>query len=274
MMNEFDIIIMAGQSNAQGTGTGTAEQEYVPTEHIMMLTDEANHRFETGDDGIARLALEYPSPIHIEAAQETVVDGKMRGQLQLTFAKMYYEKYLQGTDRKVLIIQSGVGGTGFCRNEWGTEGAILFDRLVWMTQYALDLNPDNRLVAFLWHQGECDTFENADWPPEKRYTTHKRNLSELFEHFCQRFDCPSLPIISASFCNEWYLKNKESADAVLAAIQEVVCARNGEFLDASNLKSNNEQNGDGDDIHFSRDALARLGKMYFQAYERIRHIDA
>ncbi len=267
---KFDIIIVAGQSNAQGTGAGETAHPYVPGEHIMMLTDEGNPRFETDGNGTAKFAVEYPAPIHITVAQETEVDGKKRGQLQLSFAKEYYEKHLKGTDRKVLIIQSGVGGTGFCRNEWGTEGAILYDRLVRMTQYALDLNRDNRLVALLWHQGECDSFENAAWSPEKRYAAHKQNLSAMFAHFCKKFNCEKLPIISASFCNEWYLQYKEPCDAVLAAIREVIAERKGAFLDASGLKSNNEQNADGDDIHFSRESLRLLGKMYFQAYEKIR----
>ncbi len=108
----YDIIIVAGQSNAQGTGTGPAQQEYVPTENIMMLTDQANPRFEAN-----RLVLDYPAPMYISMAQELTVDGLKRGQFQLSFAREYCRKYLQNTGRKVLLVQCGVGGTGFCRNE-------------------------------------------------------------------------------------------------------------------------------------------------------------
>ncbi len=267
----FDVVIVAGQSNAAGTGVGPVSVEYTPTENIMMLTDRANPRFLEASGGGARFVINYPTPMHLAVAEEVVdTDGIKRGKFQLSFAKAYYEQYLQGTDRKLLLIYSGVGGTGFCRKEWGTEGAILYDRLVRMTDYALSLNPENRLTAFLWHQGECDSFENPDWSREKRYTVHKQNLSAMLDAFCKRFCCPELPVIAAGFCREWYEKYKQPCDAVLQAIRETVSERSGAFVDTFELKSNNEQTGNGDDIHFSRESLYRLGMMYFEAFAHIR----
>ncbi len=270
--NLFDIVIVAGQSNAAGTGVGPAIEEYIPTGNIMMLTDEANPRFLEAAGGGARFAIDYPTPMHIAMAEEPAdTDGIKRGKFQLSFAKAYYDKYLQGTERKLLLIYSGVGGTGFCRQEWGTEGTILYDRLSAMTRYALSLHPENRLVAFLWHQGECDSFENAEWAWEKRYLTHKQNLSAMLDAFCAQFDCPELPVIAAGFCHEWYQKYKEPCDAVLKAIREVMLERKGAFVDTAGLKSNNEQIGNGDDIHFSRESLCQLGKLYFEQFERIQN---
>ncbi len=40
----FDAVV-AGQSNAAGTGVGPAEENYIKTPNIMMLTDEGNPRF-------------------------------------------------------------------------------------------------------------------------------------------------------------------------------------------------------------------------------------
>ncbi len=272
-MEAFDIVIVAGQSNAAGTGVGTAAAEYIPSEEILMLTDEANPRFLENAGGGARFIIDYPTPMHIAVAEEPVdADGIKRGKFQLSFGRAYYDKYLQGTGRKLLLIYSGVGGTGFCRKEWGTEGTVLFDRLVSMTAYALSLNPENRLTGFLWHQGECDSFENADWEWERRYRTHKENLSAMLDAFCQRFSCPRLPVIAAGFCNEWYQKYKEPCDAVLKAIRETVSERNGAFVETADLKSNNEQTGNGDDIHFSRESLYRLGIRYFQAFEKLKTV--
>ncbi len=268
---QFDVVIVAGQSNAAGTGVGPAAQEYVPSENIMMLTDEANPRFLENAGGGPRFTIDYPTPMHISIAQEPVdTDGIKRGKLQLSFAQAYYDRYLRGTGRKLLLIYSGVGGTGFCRKEWGTQGTVLYDRLVRMTEYALSLNSANRLTAFLWHQGECDSFENADWDPERRYLTHKQNLSAMLQAFCGHFACPDLPVIAAGFCDEWYQKYKEPCDAVLKAIRETVLERNGAFIDTSGLKSNNQQTGNGDDIHFSRESLRLLGNMYFDAYKQLR----
>ncbi len=128
-----------------------------------------------------------------------------------------------------------------------------------MTEYALSLNPGNKLTAFLWHQGECDSYENADSEWERRYRTHKENLSAMLDTFCTRFDCPQLPVIATGFCNEWYLKYQQPCDAILQAIREVVSERTGAFVETFDLKSNNEQTENGDDIHFSRTSLGILG---------------
>ncbi len=264
---KYDIIVVAGQSNAAGTGIGETDSPYVPTENVMMLVDESKPHFGYNEAGEWTLLMDVNTPLHIEIGDERYgQDGDKLGQFQLSFGKQYYEKYLQDTDRKVLIVQAAVGGTCFARKEWGTEGTILFDRLVKMTRHALSLNSENRLAAFLWHQGESDTVEIPERMPQQRYDIHKKDLTELFQTFCHIFACPEIPIIAGSFVNEWYQKNKEAADKIYAAIKEVIADRNGVFVDASELKSNNEQTGNGDDIHFSRDALQKLGKLYFEAF--------
>ncbi len=270
MQAKYDIVVVAGQSNAAGTGYGETDTPYIPNDNVMMVVDDANPYFDNNEEGIRTLFINVNTPFRVTAAEECAnQEGVKLGQFQLAFAKLYYDTYLRGTDRKVLIVQAAVGGTCFARKEWGSEGAVLFDRLVKMTEYALSLNGENRLKAFLWHQGESDTFENADWEPNKRYETHKKNLTEMFNSFCSRFDCQNIPLITAGFVPEWYEKFKEPANAVYAAIKEVLAERNGVFVDTALLKSNNEQLDNGDDIHFSRDALQKLGGRYFDAFVRL-----
>ena len=43
---KFDIIIIAGQSNAEGFGVGPVECEYVPSDRILWLKDDADAHFE------------------------------------------------------------------------------------------------------------------------------------------------------------------------------------------------------------------------------------
>ena len=51
-----------------------------------------------------------------------------------------------------------------------------------------------------------------------------------------------------------------------------VCEKlgNGKLVMARDLKSNNQVIGNGDDIHFCRDALVTLGERYFDAYCEIK----
>jgi hypothetical protein len=69
--------------------------------------------------------------------------------------------------------------------------------------------------------------------------------------------------------NEWKMKNLENCEPVVAAIRDVCKTVNGAFVETSDLKSNNQEIGNGDDIHFSRNALDILGRRYFEAFEKI-----
>lgn len=270
MTDKYDVVVIAGQSNAEGYGLGAVTEELTPNENVLWLNDKSNPRFEKNDQGKDELRLDYPSPFYTSVAEEPTGESGKVGKLAIVFAKMYYQKYLKGTDRKVLIVNSAVGGTGFARNEWGVDNAILYTRLCDMTKYALSLNAQNRLVAFLWHQGECDSVENAHFDTQKRYETHKNNLASMLDDYCAKFDCKSLPIVSAGFCDEWYLKNKENCDAVLKAIKQVVTQRGGFFVETSGLKSNNQAVKNGDDIHFCRESSHVLGAKFFDAYQIVK----
>ena len=41
-MEKYDIIILAGQSNAQGQGRGPVTKEFVPDERIHFMKDDSN----------------------------------------------------------------------------------------------------------------------------------------------------------------------------------------------------------------------------------------
>ncbi len=261
----FDIIIVAGQSNAEGYGVGEVTEKYVPDERALFLDDSANARFEKNEQGKDVFTLEFPTPIAVSVADEPIGDQGRLGKLSLFFVKRYMESGRLAEGRKLLVVNAAVGGTGFARGEWGT-GGILYERLKHMTNEALKHGVDNRIVAFLWHQGECDSVENGDWAPEMRYEVHKSKLTAMLDDFCSLYGCPELPMISAGFCNEWYLKNKVPCDAVLKAIDEVFSGERRRFLKTDDLLSNNEQTANGDDIHFSRESLHILGERYFDAY--------
>ncbi len=264
---KLDIIVIAGQSNAEGFGVGAVTEEYPAHDTILWMKDRGNPRFEKNGQGVDVFRIEYPTEKYIEIANEpTEGQGKV-GKLAFSFACEYEKNGRLQSGRKVLILHAAVGGTGFARKEWGL-GGVLYTRLKDFVRTALSLNAENRLVAFLWHQGECDSFENATWSAEKKYQTHKKNLGEMLADFKREFSCPDLPFIAGGFCDEWYLKNVDACAGVLRAIKEV-CAAAGAFVETSGLKSNNEQTGNGDDIHFSRESLRILGKKYYEKYEEL-----
>ncbi len=271
-MAKYDIIVLGGQSNAEGYGLGEVENEYVPNENILWLNDDSKPRFEKNErTGKDEFVIDYPSEFIVKIAEEPInAVGQKLGKFFFIFAKRYYEKYLIHTDRKVLIVNSAVGGTGFRDNQWGVEQErLLYKRMKDMTSYALSLHEETRIVALLWHQGECDSFENADWSVDKRYEMHKSHLTTMLNDFERVFKCKNLPMIAGKFCDEWYLKNKMPCDAVLKAIEEVFCKPSRRVVETSGLKSNNQEIKNDDDIHFCRSSTYALGEKYFDAYEKI-----
>ncbi len=263
---KFDIIIVAGQSNSEGYGLGEVSEEFIPSDKILCLSDNSRPRFEKTESGQDVFCIDYPSDVNISVADEPLTaDGTQKiGRFYLSFAKSYIENGLLKEGRKILVLCCGVGGTGFRGTQWGLDGT-LYKRVKDFARLALNLNDENRLVGFLWHQGECDSFENPSWDSEKRYLTHKANLEDMVLDFKNEFAIPTLPFIAGGFVDEWYFKFKEPCDGVLKAIKEVF-GRNGGFVETHGLKSNNEQVQNGDDIHFCRDALRILGEKYFEKY--------
>ena len=252
-MSTAKIIILAGQSNAQGSGRGPVEKEWEEKEYILSM--KAAHEVRWTEDATFVTFKEEPFSIRLSAEEEE--NGIFYGDFSLTFALEYAKKYLQ-KNRKVLIIRSAVGGTAFSDGCWGV-GAQLYNKSLEMTNYALDLNENNRVVAFLWHQGESDFCHKN--PIEKFEMQLKEMLLDMRGHYGE------IPVIAGDFVQDWKEKNpqtEEYTQAIKRAIKEV---GNASFVESNNLLSNAQKLGDNDDIHFCRQALVELGERYFKAFE-------
>lgn len=60
--------------------------------------------------------ITYPDKtLTVDIGEERVVEGMIRGELALIFAQEYVKSNLLAADRKVLILRTAVGGTGFER---------------------------------------------------------------------------------------------------------------------------------------------------------------
>ena len=261
--DKYDIIVLAGQSNAEGQGQGDVTEEYVPDERIHFINDDCGFHFVT-TDGVSVLHYNWPSENKITVADEQVKNGKKIGCFALQFAQKYAAECLK-EGRKVLIVNANFGGTGFHRPEWGV-GNIMHERMVAMTNEALSYNKKNRVVAVLWAQGEHDAFEDADWDAEKRYLTHKENLTATFADFYARVGCKKAPIIARGFTDTYYESTPVACDAVLKAICQCVADVNGGFVDTKGLTSNAQVLGNEDIYHYSREALHILGGKLFEKY--------
>ena len=259
MQNEklaFDIIIQAGQSNAEGCGIGPVTEEYVPNDKIYCLTGKVSDQILSETERI----ITYPDKtLTLDIGQERGTDEQKIGELAFTFADAYVKSGLLAEGRKVLILRTALGGTGFKREQWGF-GCPVEERMHEIIAYALEMNPENRIVAFLWHQGESDAVEgNTSENYEKQLTAFVENVRE-------KYDCKDIPFIAGDFCNEWKTKNIEICEPIVNVLRKVFSGEKAAFVETSDLLSNNQKTGNGDDIHFCRESLHIMGKRYFESF--------
>ncbi len=258
----YDIIIQAGQSNAQGCGRGPVTEEYIPDEDIMYLYQNYTNEDKIVD-GIWKAAINVLDPaFYIDIADERSDEAGKVGDFSLTFCKEYKKNRLLKQGRKLLVIRAGVGGTGFKKGHWGLADEMYL-RMLDMIDYALSLNSENRITAFLWHQGEHDAFEGND--PD----IFESQLRTMIDSVKARYNIPTVPFISADFVNEWKSENIDICTPIVEKIKTVTASEGGAFVETSDLPSNNQKTGNGDGIHFCRESLHTLGKRYFDAYQTI-----
>lgn len=240
---KFDIIIQAGQSNSEGYGFGDADEPYEPNEQVWYMNAD----------------------LTMSMAAEKVTGNEIQSNFSLPFAREYLKAGLLKEDRKLLILRTAVGGTGFLDNRWKMTDD-LYLHMMEMIRTALSLNKENRLVCLLWHQGETDALLNAS------YEVHYNHLYGLLRSVREEFGVPELPFIAADFVQRWKADNIDIAEPVVDAIRAVCkdCGH-GAFVETEGLNSNFQElhrnTLDWEDyIHFSRKSVYKLGKRYFEAF--------
>ena len=237
----LDIIIQGGQSNSEGCGLGPVEHPYEQRPKIMMMEND----------------------LTIMTAREKVWGNDAVGNFVFSFADKYAKDGRLKFGRKLLILLAAVGGTGFYDRRWGMKDD-LYLKMIEMTKTAMALNPDNRVVAFLWHQGETDTGNPIR-------DLHYENLLTLVKSVREITGKEKLPFIAGNFVPQWYNDNTEVCIPIISAIKDV-CEDIGHaaFVETDGLTSNSEVTGNDDMIHFSREALYKLGDRYYEAFTKIQ----
>ncbi|MBQ6922029.1 MAG: hypothetical protein IJQ66_02965 [Clostridia bacterium] len=268
--NKYDIIVVAGQSNAEGNGIKKDDKEII-SEKVYHIVDKNYIGTKVLDDGKVIIDMVYPTEMIFEKAHERINgDNKKIADFSETFAKCYIDGGFLEKGRKVLIIKTAVGGTGFARHEWGV-GSVLFERLNLMVDYGLKLNKENRIVAFLWHQGEHDAFENADLGAKERYNFYYENFKKQTLAVREKYG-KDIPVIAGEFANSWaeLPENKSKCDAVERATKDV-CRDIGRaaVVESEGLITNDQAFGNGDNIHFCAESQYELGKRYYSLFEKI-----
>ena len=263
--DKLDIIVLAGQSNAEGYGLGPSDEPYLPDARILSMRDTDNQGYVVNEKTYGTLAITLPRHYLIGLTEERCSTSSKIGCFAPYFARKYAAEFL-APDRKVLIIHSAVGATGFAKKNWGLED-VLYKRMIRMIDLALGMNPENRLVAFLWHQGEHEAVFRPQLTPEERENIHFDNITALISDVRSRYG--EFPFVTAGFTDKW-CESCENHKYVLAALKRAIA----EFpltaiADSSGLPTNAEALNATDIYHFSRNSLRILGERYFEEYKTL-----
>ena len=126
------------------------------------------------------------------------------------------------------------------------------------------------MVAFLWHQGEHDSFENEHLSDVERKEYYYGKLTEMLVDFRDRYG--SVPFVSAAFTRQWREsypnKCKSIYDATISVVNE---QGNATFItETEDLLSNAEKVGGEDQVHFCRESLSILGVRYYNEWLKIK----
>lgn len=186
----YDIVIVAGQSNASGRGLGFDVTRF-----------EAQHprifQYATSGTFAGQISLAVP----LLGQHDTPTGIGIAAHFGLQHIRTLPE------NRSILFVPVAHGGTGFQQNPddlltWDHALSVATDKdlalnLVQQTQAALTAaGPNSRIVAMLWHQGENDGGYSMS---TSEYATH-------FDYFANyvrtSLGLPNLPIILGQLAPE------------------------------------------------------------------------
>ena len=270
---KFDVIIIAGQSNAEGNGMRKPEEGEIINSKVIHMIDKNPYFYAKNEEGVEMLNLTLPVETVIEVAHERKAGDMVAADFSETFADCYIRAGMLEEGRDILIVKTAIGGAGFARKQWGV-GNPVSDRFFAMVDEALSLNKDNRIVALLWHQGEHDAFENDGISKRERYDFYRENFYNQMKAARDRYSDFNFPIIAGQFVKTWQWglvkDNAERIEAIYSATEDALNALGySGYVNSDGLTSNDTDIKNGDDIHFSAKSVRELGKRYFKVYEEL-----
>lgn len=285
----YDIIVVAGQSNAVGFGT-SGEADSSEFDDYVSKIYQVTRPINTASELVIAEATE---PLHNWNTFETtdskgeIIKGrnlKSRG-FGMAFAKRY-ARYELASNRRILIIPAAKSGSSIMM--WDKEieynEADLYSDMQNRINFALNYEgKDNRLVAFHWQQGEADiNIANSNSTAEREITkkklmpgadVYKSRLINLIQNLRHDFrDQGLFPIIigEPSRLIPGIYKFQQAFVEVMKQMPTMF--ENIAFVSSNDLPVNCNRFTtpvECDYVHFSQEGQWKLGQRRFEAFQQI-----
>jgi hypothetical protein len=235
----YDVILLAGQSNMVGWSGGGV-----------------NSAIDTTDPRIRCWPGTGPNLGQIILAADPLPHRELRGindiGLGMTFAREYVKTI--PFNRSVLLVCAALGGTGFIGNRWN-PGNDLHSWAVSAVNQVLGLDPSNKFVAILWHQGEADVGNS----------NYQSQLDAGLTAFrAQITGAANVPIITGDFVEAWV-----GTESDRIATQNIIRQTNIRLPGIAHASATGTTGPIGDPLHFSAADCRVMGKRYYVAYQSL-----
>lgn len=275
----YDIIIVAGQSNAVGAGQGAFTDPKASTKldtKIFQLGRNGKDDLKVIPATATRSGNTYDVLQHWMVSEDWYTRSTRMG-FAIPFARRYAEEQLT-EGRKVLIIPAAYGGTSILKwngevNHPVTTPVALLTDMQNRINVAMKLPGDNRVVAFLWHQGETDVILSTQWKTMTPEYYESKLSSLLAKVRLDNAESGSFPMIGGMFVPEWPSNWAEHEKLTPAkhSIEQVIRSvftglTQGGVVESTGLSWNIPT----DQVHFSSASQVILGGRYYQKWKELK----
>jgi hypothetical protein len=266
-----DVVAILGQSNAQGGGFG-----YDPA-------------VDVAQDGVDQLVGDWQDKdwgrvVPAEDSLKHVTTWRMTDHAKLVGPGMTFGRALladSAPDRRVLLVPAAQGSTSLTRVDavqkftWDPSpehGSVeagltnLYANATTQIDNALALDPDNRLVAIIWAQGESDANAIASAPTAAGRTAAKAKyadrLLELESGLAARYG--AVPFLVGGMVPEWIGSNGPRQD--IDAVHRGLSTLRPEVAYVAGVSGH--ANAGEDFIHYDAAGARLMGAGFYAAYLR------
>jgi hypothetical protein len=266
----WNIVWVGGQSNSVGTNSQKSGYPVWPQDpRIQMFCWNAQHGCTTGTFSEAS----YP------------VYGESNVGFSLTFANLLLQTL--PVNQGVVLINTGVGGTGFHDGNWVVpNGRLAIQSVKAVTAlsnaFQANLGGNYSFHSMLWHQGEEDSGDNGDKYHADFCTYLINDLTALIDFFRSSFPgvSKSTPFIDGGLLPYWEDNVAGGTGDVPAAIYSLntsrACTGTADSRIFQDFNPDGTPAGDPNYrsgvsnmvIHFDATQATFLGFEYWRAYLR------
>lgn len=277
----YDIILVAGQSNAVGKGLGTPVEPLALARMQETPNTPCKRVCQLGRKGVNGHTQVHD--LQVIPAVEPLDHFKTGTHgFALTFAKRLAMQL--PPHRKVLIIPAAKGGTSILywdkqvleletTRSFYEDKNLLYRDMIYRTNYAINMSGKrNRLVAVLWQQGEADIavaqlpnhflhpyMRNARDYSRRLTRLHRNIRNDVVQKTCY-------PILMGLPSPSWHkpVHKDEFIEAITAVSENEPCSG---VVSSRGLTANNTIQG-YDTVHYNAQSQIELGRRYFEFFIR------